>query len=101
MKTKPTPYQTVTSNLGNLSKSELREVADIVRGLLEAYEDQEAESPATEDDKPATTGSTNKKAARGHIEAKTVNGCGPYLYLRYWSGKTLKSKYIGKKGAGN
>ena len=44
-------------------------------------------------DKPA------KPAARGHIEAKTINGCGPYLYLRYWSGKTLKSKYIGKAKA--
>lgn len=99
MKTKPAPYKTVTSNLGSLSKRELQEVADIVRGLLEAYDDQEAESTKTED-KPATTGSTDKKAARGHIEAKMINGCGPYLYLRYWSGKTLKSQYIGKEGAG-
>lgn len=98
MKTKTTPFRAVTGNLSKLSKRELQEVADMVRGLLEAYEDQEAE--ATNDRAPSN-GADGKKAARGHIEAKIINGCGPYLYLRYWAGKTLKSQYIGKQGAGN
>jgi len=40
----------------------------------------------------------NGRRARGHIEYKTINGCGPYAYLRYWSGQTLKSHYLGKEG---
>ncbi|MGB8700211.1 MAG: hypothetical protein WCD18_12405 [Thermosynechococcaceae cyanobacterium] len=32
----------------------------------------------------------------GYIEEKTINGCGPYRYLRYWDGKTHKSVYLGK-----
>jgi hypothetical protein len=44
-----------------------------------------------------------RQAAKGHIEEKTINGYGPYLYLRRWTespvgkGKTLTSTYIGKK----
>lgn len=33
---------------------------------------------------------------KGYVEEKTVNGCGPYRYLRYWDGKTHKSVYLGK-----
>lgn len=40
------------------------------------------------------------KGAVGYLEAKTINGYGPYLYLRYWVGKTHKSKYIGKAPKG-
>lgn len=87
-----TPFETVTSQLGQLSRSELSELADMVAALLDATDDDLADDQV-EGDKPAKAG------AKGHIEAKTINGCGPYLYLRYWSGKTLKSKYIGKAKA--
>ena len=85
-----TPFETVTSQLGQLTRSELSELADMVAALLDATDDEVADDQV-EGDKPA------KPGARGHIELKTINGCGPYRYLRYWSGKTLKSKYIGKK----
>lgn len=84
------PFDIATSQLGQLTRSELEELAVMVAALLDATEeegDDQVEEPA---DKPTKSG------AKGHIEAKTINGCGPYLYLRYWSGKTLKSKYIGK-----
>ena len=87
-----TPFETVTSQLGQLTRSELTELADMVAALLDATDDEVADDQV-EGDKPA------KPGARGHIEAKTINGCGPYLYLRYWSGKTLRSKYIGKAKA--
>ncbi len=32
----------------------------------------------------------------GHLEAKMIRGYGPYLYLRWWEGKTHKNLYIGK-----
>ena len=88
-----TPFETVTSQLGQLTRSELTELADMVAALLDATDDDSEDADQVEGDKPA------KPGARGHIEAKTINGCGPYLYLRYWSGKTLRSKYIGKAKA--
>ena len=99
-KTPKTAFDEVTSRLGQLSQSELVELGDMVAALLgvpgvsrffapteEDGEDDQVADPEEKSDKPA---------AKGHIEAKMINGCGPYLYLRYWSGKTLKSKYIGK-----
>ena len=85
-------FETVTSNLGQLSREELVELADIVAALLVATKEESDDQVADLEDLDADV----KPAAKGHIEAKTINGCGPYLYLRYWSGKTLKSKYIGK-----
>ncbi len=98
-----TAFETVTGNLGQLSQSELIELGDMVAALLnvpgfsrffgakeEEEDDQVADQVADVVDEPA---------AKGHVEAKMINGCGPYLYLRYWSGKTLKSKYIGKAKA--
>lgn len=92
-----TPFDTVTSNLGALSRPELVELAAMVAVLLAEDDEADDQVEAGGDGKPA------KAAARGHVEAKVINGCGPYLYLRYWSGKTLKSKYIGKanKGSGS
>lgn len=88
-----TPFDTVTSHLGQLSRVELEELGEMVAALLAVTASEEEEDRVTGNgDKPTKT------AARGHIEEKMINGCGPYLYLRYWQGKTLKSKYIGKKG---
>jgi hypothetical protein len=89
-----TPFDTVTSHLGLLSQVELEELGEMVAALLavtapEAQEDEQVDGNREKSTRPA---------ARGHIEEKVINGCGPYLYLRYWQGKTLKSKYIGKKG---
>ena len=99
-KTTPkTSFDEVTSRLGQLSQSELVELGDMVAALLgvpgvsrffASNEEEDDDQVADLEEKG------NGKAAKGHIEAKMINGCGPYLYLRYWSGKTLKSKYIGK-----
>lgn len=86
-----TTFDTVTSNLGQLSRPELVELAEMVAALLAIGEEKEAQEATAEKE-------AEKTGAKGHIEAKMINGCGPYLYLRYWSGKTLKSKYIGKEG---
>lgn len=89
-----TPFDTVTSSLGQLDRGELEELQVVVAAYLAALTEDE------EDDDQGETGEVvapNGRAARGHVEEKTINGCGPYLYLRYWEGKTLKSKYLGKK----
>lgn len=99
-KTTPkTSFDEVTSRLGQLSQSELVELGDMVAALLGVPGVSRFFAPTEEEDDDQVADpeeKSNGKAAKGHIEAKMINGCGPYLYLRYWSGKTLKSKYIGK-----
>ena len=88
-KREKTPFDTVTSQLGQLTRSELSELADMVAALLDATDDDQVEDEdQVKGDKPA------KPAAKGHIEWKTINGCGPYPYLRYWTAGKLKSKYM-------
>lgn len=98
-KTPKTSFDEVTSRLGQLSQSELVELGDMVAALL-GVPGVSRFFAATEEEDDDQVGDLDrngdKPAAKGHVEAKMINGCGPYLYLRYWSGKTLKSKYIGK-----
>lgn len=98
-KTPKTSFDEVTSRLGQLSQSELVELGDMVAALLGVPGTSRffAATEEEDDDQVADLDRNgDKPAAKGHVEAKMINGCGPYLYLRYWSGKTLKSKYIGK-----
>ena len=97
--TTKTALDEVTSRLGQLSQSELVELGDMVAALLGVPGVSRFFAPTEEEDDDQVADhadKSDKPAARGHIEAKMINGCGPYLYLRYWQGKTLKSKYIGK-----
>ena len=91
MKRTQSALKTITGSLAQLERAELEELAQIVAALLDlqAPEEEELES-AQQGEKQ--TGSK----AKGHIEEKMINGYGPYRYLRYWQGKTLKSQYIGK-----
>ena len=87
------PFATVKSSLFQLNRAELATVADMVAGLLETLDAAQVETVEA----VAPTAPTNgKNGAKGYIDWKMINGCGPYAYLRYWSGKTLKSHYIGK-----
>ena len=99
-KTPKTSFDEVTSRLGQLSQSELVELGDMVAALLGVPGVSRFFAASEEDDDDDQVADLDrngdKPAAKGHVEAKMINGCGPYLYLRYWSGKTLKSKYIGK-----
>ena len=97
--TTKTAFDEVTSRLGQLSQSELVELGDMVAALLGVPGVSRffAATEEEDDDQVADLDRNgDKPAAKGHVEAKMINGCGPYLYLRYWQGKTLKSKYIGK-----
>ena len=94
MKTQATPYQTVTANLGRLNRRQLEEVAAMVAGLLDVVDDEGDEATALTSSN-ATPG-LKKGGQAGFVEYKTINGCGPYAYLRFWAGKTHKSTYLGK-----
>lgn len=40
--------------------------------------------------------STGARGSRGSIELEMINNCGPYAYLRFRSGDTHHSFYLGK-----
>lgn len=67
---------------GELPEKELNQVIDAIVGL------RAARFPTGEE-----TSTPN-----GAIEEKMINGCGPYKYLRYWSGGRHRSVYLGKAG---
>ena len=72
-----------------LSTSQRRELIDALLTLDELTEDGDRHTPTPNDGNGGGTG-------RGSIERKMINGCGPYLYLRYWSGGKHRSVYLGK-----
>ncbi len=89
-------FKSLVRSLDSLTDEELTDFDALLHGLIEAREDA-----VVEETTPAPAkGNAAKKAARGHIEYKMINGYGPYKYLRYWQGKTLKSQYMDQKGKG-
>lgn len=76
--------------LANWTLEDLRDLQSALAGLIEATEAER------EQDRAAATAKRDK----GSIELKWIkrNGkqYGPYRYLRYWEGKKLKSKYLGR-----
>lgn len=87
--------------LQDWSEEELRDLAEIIQGLLESR--REEENQETRED----GSSIGRHGGRGHVElkmipdSKTGKTYGPYRYLCYW-GVTkkgtmgLKSGYLGK-----
>lgn len=90
------PLDNVISSAHFLTTDDLRSLSDAIAVMLEAREEklrvqQEAETPEKR------TLKTGNRAQRGSYESKRINGCGPYLYLRYWSGGKHRSVYLGKE----
>ena len=84
----------VVQAIAQLDRSDKEELLVILRAMLEAdEEDEQAENEQTLKERTQHRG---PKGGRGHFERKFINGCGPYLYLRYWSGGKHRSIYIGK-----
>lgn len=69
---------------------DLEELVAMVEGLLEARKTERSVADATAENRSHTAKS------KGHVETKTINGYGPYRYLRYWDGGKFKSQYLGK-----
>lgn len=76
----------------DLSDEDLQQLQGAIAAMLEirgmAESDQE---PINQDDRANAS-----KRQRGSIEEKWINGCGPYRYLRWWSGGKHRSTYLGK-----
>lgn len=82
---KPTVAQLLQQASG-LSPEELVELKAGIDAL--GAKEQETEQEVDEHGKPSNQ--------QGYIEEKLINGCGPYRYLRFWSGKKHRSVYLGK-----
>lgn len=106
VKRKTSTFKKITNNLGQLSRSELEELSEIVSALLDATDSDDSQEP--EEIYPSKKEDLMKlsfeqakaglKPKKGHVEEKIIRGYGPYLYLRFWKEGSLKSLYIGKKG---
>jgi len=80
----------ITGLLSELTRAELKELQAIIEALLWIKEKKSLKQLTK------TDLAEIKKGGKGHIERKMINGFGPYQYLRYRSGKSLRSIYIGK-----
>ncbi|MEO1133917.1 MAG: hypothetical protein AAFX40_14580 [Cyanobacteria bacterium J06639_1] len=79
--------------MARLTRAEQEELLAVLQGLLAADAGGgNRRSPSTS--RPFTY--RGPKGGKGSIELKTINGCGPYRYLRYWSGNKHRSVYLGK-----
>jgi len=96
---KPETPKTRTLNLDELIRAayhldhpDLLKLMSAIQGLLEALESEEfrVQQEAT----MLKTRTLNEQ--HGSFELKLINNCGPYLYLRWWSGGKHRSTYIGK-----
>jgi hypothetical protein len=85
-----------------LPKTEIQRLAEALQALLEAIDVLEGVRVQQEHEtsQERTLSLTKSKAIRGSIELKIINGCGPYAYLRYWSGGKHRSSYLGKPRKG-
>jgi len=80
----------LVTDLDGWEDRELEELVAVVEGLLEARK-TEGHVVGAGDGKSSGTAKS-----QGHIELKTINGYGPYRYLRYWQDGKLRSSYMGK-----
>lgn len=90
----PPTLERVVPVIAQLRRSDKEELLVILQAMLEAEEDEE--QPDDEQTLKDRTQRRGPLGGRGHYERKIINGCGPYLYLRYWSGGKHRSVYIGK-----
>lgn len=95
---KETPtVESVLQNCYALNLSEmvhLREALDVL--ILEEQKRLEAKPDEWETKREEKMLRTGARGSRGNIELKMINNCGPYAYLRFRSGDTHHSFYLGK-----
>lgn len=85
--------QGVAQDAARLSQEEKQELIDILRTMLVLNEEAEAQTEEAIREQQEYHG---PKGGRGYYEKKMINNCGPYLYMRYWSGGKHRSVYLGK-----
>lgn len=90
-------FDAVCDALPSLADDRLEEIAGMIEAILE--ERRAKGTGARVEDVGADVGTGTgggHGAARGWVEVRMVNGCGPYAYQRWYEGGIKKTKYIGK-----
>lgn len=92
----PTP-EAIVQQCYQLSLPELYQLQDAIAVLIQAEKQEQAQATESWDQKRETKlPHTGARGSRGYIELKRINGYGPYAYLRFRSGDTHHSFYLGK-----
>lgn len=78
-----------------LSDEDLPRLQAAIAGLMEAREIEKFRGQE-EVETPETRTLNQRSGQSGSFELKMINKCGPYKYLRYWSGGKHRSVYLGK-----
>jgi len=89
----PLTLQSVAQAAARLSRADKQELIAILQTMLALDEEAEAQPEEVIRERQAYLG---PKGGHGYYEKKRINNCGPYLYLRYWSGGKHRSVYLGK-----
>lgn len=89
-----TPLQIAEATLGALSLEELYELRKTIERLIVVKE-----GDAAWQERELTADESAKLKQAGYVENKLINGYGPYAYLRWRDGDTLRSKYLGKSAS--
>jgi hypothetical protein len=96
------PTDQLLPSLATWELADLRELQAALGGLIEVLETPQktSEPDSNGDGNRKESKRRSQKGSKGHIEAKYIprgnKQHGPYLYLRYWQGGKLRSKYLGK-----
>ena len=95
----PSAFTDIIHGLNTLTPDQLRTVIAAAQALLA---DQRVSEKANQRENEAAnggieTGGENHRMAKGYwLELKMIRGYGPYLYRRWYDGKTKRSQYVGK-----
>lgn len=93
-KRKPlTALEGIERQLGALDRGELEDLAATVARLLAIADQDDPEDDQAPGSAQAATGGA------GWVDLKMINGYGPYAYMRWREGGTMKSKYLGRVAA--
>lgn len=103
MKRTKSKLQQLTQDIYNasLSRAELEELQLAIAGLIDCWGNED-EAPGEKDNLPTRSNwqqYCGERGGKGYLEIKNIRSgksTRPYLYLRYWQGKKLKSIYLGK-----
>jgi TolA-binding protein len=88
--------ESILSQAYQLTPHELTQLIEILSQLKEVQDAQLDEDERREQEEQEFERQRRCQGRSPRIEAKIINGCGPYDYLRWWDGKTYKSTYLGK-----
>ncbi|ESA37731.1 hypothetical protein N836_35760 [Leptolyngbya sp. Heron Island J] len=85
----------IVKKIADWDRQDIEALVEHLRGLLSTAEIRQSLEELLER-KVEPSPITEQGPEHGWVEQRTINGCGPYQYFRWWDGKVKRSKYLGK-----